>query len=168
LNKAWRDKPKQVPSNAEWSRVEAFEAVEAARGRYLDIAECKRLINACDADFRLLVQAALETGARYGEVIRLTVSDFNKDSETIAIRQSKSGKPRHIVLTDEGAKFFHQVCARKPSNASMFIKASGEAWQKSHQQWRMAIACERAKIEPTGFHTLRHTWASLSVMMACH
>jgi integrase len=29
----------------------------------------------------------------------------------------------------------------------------------------MRLACEHARIDPpTGFHTLRHTWASLSVM----
>jgi integrase len=28
----------------------------------------------------------------------------------------------------------------------------------------MRAACEHARIEHAGFHTLRHTWASLSVM----
>jgi hypothetical protein len=32
-----------------------------------DGCEAKRLINAAEPDFRLLVQAALQTGARYGE-----------------------------------------------------------------------------------------------------
>jgi len=39
----------------------------------------KRLINASEPDFRLLVQAALQTGARYSELARLTVSDFNPE-----------------------------------------------------------------------------------------
>ncbi len=65
LNMAWRDG--KVASNAEWSRVQPFENVNTARIRYLTIAEAQRLINACDPDFRLLVQAALETGARLGE-----------------------------------------------------------------------------------------------------
>jgi len=41
--------------------------VAAARVRYLTVAEAKRLLNACNPDFRRLVQAALATGARYGE-----------------------------------------------------------------------------------------------------
>ena len=36
----------QVPSNAEWHRVQPFENVDAARIRYLTVAEAKRLINA--------------------------------------------------------------------------------------------------------------------------
>ena len=55
--------------------------------------------------------AALQTGARYQELARLRVADFNVDAGTLAIWQSKSGKPRHIVLTDEGAAFFEQLCA---------------------------------------------------------
>jgi integrase len=39
----------------------------------------RRLVNAADPEFRPLVRAALETGARYGELIQLTVADFNVD-----------------------------------------------------------------------------------------
>ena len=55
--------------------------------RHLTTAEATRLINAADPDFRPLVRAALETGARYSELTRLEVADFNPDSGTIQIRQ---------------------------------------------------------------------------------
>jgi integrase len=71
------------------------------------------LINASDSEFRPLVRAALQTGCRYGELIRLRCRDFNPDAGTIAIRQSKSGKPRHVVLTEEGAAFFGTLCASR-------------------------------------------------------
>lgn len=71
LNRAWRED--KVPSDTAWRRVEPFENVDAARVRYLTVAEAKRLINGCDPDFRPLVQAALQTGARYGELIRLQI-----------------------------------------------------------------------------------------------
>jgi hypothetical protein len=38
-----------------------------ARVRYLTMAQAERLLNACDADFRPLVRAALEIGRRYSE-----------------------------------------------------------------------------------------------------
>ena len=163
LNHAWREG--KVPSNAAWSRVRPFENVNTARIRYLTIAEAKRLINACDPDFRLLVQAALETGARLGELVALEVHDFNPDTGTLAIRTSKSGRSRHAVLTEEGAEFFAQVCAGRPGHATMFVKADGEPWGRGHQGPLMAAACKRTKITPPiGFHGLRHTWASLAVM----
>jgi integrase len=163
LNMAWREG--HVASNTAWARVRPFEGVTVARVHYLTIAEAQRLINAADPDFRQLVQAALETGARYGELAALRVHDYNADSGTIAVQQSKSGKPRHVVLTDEGAAFFRQLCAGRPGAEIMLAKANGSPWGRADQGAPMRNACERAKITPPiGFHGLRHTWASLAVM----
>src|SRR5262249_11091739 len=93
LNFAWREG--KGPSGSAWRRVEPFEAVEAARVRYLTVPEAKRLLNACVAEFRPMVQAALQTGCRYGELTRLQRQDFNPEAGTLAVRKSKSGKPRH-------------------------------------------------------------------------
>ena len=93
--------------------------MDAARIRYLTVAECKRLLNACDPDFRRLCHAALATGARYGELALLQVHDFNADAGTIAIRRSKSGKARHVVLTEEGAALFKELAAGRGSHELM-------------------------------------------------
>jgi len=163
LNMAWREG--KVASNAEWSRVAPFENVNTARIRYLTVAEAQRLINGCDPNFRLLVQAALETGARLGELVALQVHDFNPDTDTLAIRTSKSGKARHVVLTEEGAAFFKQVCAGRLGHATMLLRADGEPWGRAQQSPLMREACKRAKITPSiNFHGLRHTWASLAAM----
>jgi len=163
LNLAWREG--RTPSDAAWRRVMPFKGVDSARVRYLEVAQCKRLINGCaDDDFRRLVEAALATGCRYGELSRLQVADFSPDGGTIAIRQSKTGKARHVVLNDEGVALFRQCCAGKPGGALVFTH-DGMAWGKSHQELRMRAACEHARISPpVNFHGLRHTWASHSVM----
>jgi integrase len=154
-----------IEQDTAWRKVKPFKAVDAARIRYLTVAESKRLINACDPGFRLIVQAALQTGCRYGELICLTVADYNPDAGTLAIRQSKSGKPRHVVLTDEGVVFFEGICAGREGRELMLRKASGAAWGASHQIRPMAETCKRARIiPPVPFHVLRHTWASLAVM----
>jgi hypothetical protein len=44
-------------------------------------------------------------GARYQELARLRVADFNSDAGTLHIRKTKTNKDRHIVLTDEGESF---------------------------------------------------------------
>ena len=163
LNHAWAEG--LAPTDAAWRRARPFWNVESARVRFLSIAELQRLINASDAEFRPLLIAALQTGARYQELARLKVADFNPDSDTLAIWVSKSGKPRHVVLTDEGAAFFREQCAGRASADLMLPRADGTAWGRSHQQSKMHAACIRAKIEPAvGIHTLRHTWASLAVM----
>jgi integrase len=151
----------KVAADESWRKVRPFRNVDAARPRYLTVAEAKRLVNACGTDFRPLVQAALQTGCRYGELSRLTVSDFNPDSGTITVRQSKSGKPRSVVLSAEGRALFAQLTAGRSGDQSMFSRP----WSMSHQLKPMAEAVKRAKIKPTiSFHGLRHTWASLAIM----
>ncbi|MGC1179485.1 MAG: site-specific integrase [Methyloceanibacter sp.] len=151
----------RVASGKAWARMPRFKGVNSARVRYLSIAEAKRLINACDPDFRALVQAALQTGCRYGELARLRVADFNPDSRTVLIRTSKSGKPRHVQLTEEGAEFFAQLTLGKNGDDLLM----GREWRPSDQGRPMRAACDRARIiPPISFHGLRHTWASLSVM----
>jgi integrase len=158
LNHAFRDG--KIESDLAWRKVKPFRAVDAARLRYLSIPEAKRLINACDPALRPLVQAALQTGARYGELCALTVEDFNADVGAVAIRQSKSGRPRHIALTDEGRAFFERLTAGRGGAELMFGQ-----WRKSNQIRPMAQAVAGAKIEPRiSFHGLRHTWASHAVM----
>jgi integrase len=156
----------QVVNRDAWGRkLKPFRNVEVARIHYLTVAEAQRLINASDPEFRPLVRAALETGCRYSELTRLEVHDFNADTGTVGIRKSKNGKPRHVILTPEGADFFRQHCAGRGGNEIMFRHADGSRWNKSEQSRPMKEACQHAKIKPrVSFHALRHTWASLAVM----
>lgn len=163
LNLAWRSN--KVASDNAWRSVKSFKGADASRARYLQLEECRRLIDACAEDFAELVQGGLHTGARFSELARLEVADFNLDVGTVAVRKSKSGRPRHVVLTDEGRAFFAATVKRAGNRQVLFVRADGEPW-KSHWQIRpMKAACKAAKIAPAaGFHILRHTWASLSVM----
>ena len=159
LNLAFQDG--RIASDEPWRRVKPFQNAETARVRFLTDDEATRLVNAADPGFRPMIQAALLTGARWGELTRLRVADFNPDGGTIHIRQSKSGKPRHITLTDEGREFFTQQCAGKATKALLLPRPDGEQWGKSEQQRPMQAACAAAKITPAiGFHILRHTHAS--------
>lgn len=162
LNRAWRDG--KVPSDAAWRRVTPFESVDAARVHYLSMDEAKRLLDACSPAFRRLVRVALESGCRYGELTALRVEDFNADSGTLAIRESKSGQPRHVVLTFEGAAFVAEIAQNKSPANHLLARDDGQPWQRDWQADAMANACQVAKITPTNFHALRHTWASHAVM----
>ena len=155
----------KAASDVEWRRVKPFKDVNQSRASYLTLAECKRLLNAADPDFRLLVRAGLETGARYSHLARLRVSDFNPDSGTLHVRPQsqpgKQGKGFHIVLTEDGQGFFAHLATGRASSEPLL----GREWKSSDQQRPMRAACERAKIDPpVGFHQLRHTWARHAVM----
>jgi integrase len=155
----------KITSDHAWRRVRAFKNVDSARVRWLTIAEALRLINAADADFRPMIQVALATGCRYGELCRLEVRDFNIDSGTVQIRMSKSGKSRHVVLTDEGIALLTQLTAGRAGHETLLHKADGSPWQAANQIGRMRETCQRAHITPAAnFHALRHTFASLAIM----
>jgi integrase len=182
-----------VANRDPWGRkFKKFKGVSRARVRYLSIPEAQRLMNACDEDFKPMVRAALETGARYSELCRLEVADFNPDSGTVHVRKSKSYQERHIVLTDDGQSFFRQHCVGRAGDELIFsnvdrvaralekergqLRKTGEdpvkanvddrgEWRVAEQARPMRAANKRANLKPhCNFHALRHTWASLSVM----
>jgi integrase len=155
----------KVTSDIAWRTVKPFRQVDIARIRYLTEAECRRLVNGAEPGFRPMVQAALLTGCRYGELAQLRVGDFDPRAGTLTIARSKGGKPRHVVLDEDGTTFFTQETAERADEARMFVRPGGTPWGFSHQIRPMVEASERAKIVPAvSFHILRHTYASLLVM----
>jgi integrase len=153
----------RVHDQSAWKRLKPFKGVAIPRSRYLTIAECQRLLNACDPDFRILVRAGLETGMRVGELRRLTVKDFNPAAGTIHVRKTKTGRDRHVILTDDAVAFFGQLATgRKGSDLLL-----NREWKSNQHERLIREACIRANIDPRiVFHELRHTYASLCVMAA--
>ncbi|WP_243286699.1 tyrosine-type recombinase/integrase [Geothrix terrae] len=158
-------------SGEAWREVAPFRGTVSARQRFLNPDEAQRLVNACDPEFRLLVQAALLTGARFGELTRIRVSDFNEMSKTIFFELTKNSKPRYVYLTEEGLSFFRSLTAGKRGDQALFLRDSYSnrnrnsekilrPWRKSEASRPMAEACEAAGLEAMTFHELRHTYAS--------
>ena len=113
----------------------------------------------------MLITGALLTGCRYGELAAMTVADFSPDAGTVRVRTSKSGRPRHVVLPQEGQDFMTNLAAAKPGSARLFVHSNGRPWAKSEQQRPLATACIAARIDPpVNFHGLRHTYASRLAM----
>jgi integrase len=162
-----------------WASVKAFRGADKPKVRYLLADEIGRLVNACPLDFRQLVTAALLTGCRYGELAAMTANSFDPQSGIVTIGDSKSGKTRHVALTDEGRTFFSQASAGRPGSARLFerngvvkqatrhavAETARVGWSKSDQFRLMRAACDAAKISPAvSFHELRHTYGSRLAM----
>ena len=159
LNRAFEQG--MVASDAAWRKVKPFPKADEARIRFLTDTEATRLVNACPSELRMLVRAALLTGARYSELTDLAVRDVNLRTRQIYIARSKSGSPRHVPLNPEGVELFRKAIAGKTGDALVFARPDGEPWGKNHQVRPLIEASQAAKIiPPISFHELRHTYAS--------
>lgn len=159
LNKAFVDG--LAPDNIEFRKVKPFPKVDEARIRFLTDDEAVRLVNACPADLRSLVSAALLTGCRYGELVAMKAMDVDLRGSRVYIAESKSGKPRYVPLNEEGSALFKKALTGKTGADRVFTRPNGLAWGKNHHDRPLKEACQRAKIHPSvKFHELRHTFAS--------
>jgi integrase len=143
-----------------WKLVVPFKGVGNARTRFLSDLEARALVAACPPDFRLIVQAALFSGARYSEIAALRALDFEPVSGTLLIAQSKSGRSRRIYLDLEAHLFFRSLCDGRIANDFMFLRGESDNWKKDSAQNLMLVATKAAGIAPATFHELRHTAAS--------
>jgi integrase len=163
-------------SDRPWQLVKRFRGTARARTRFLSIEEQVRLVNACQDDFGQLVRGALLTGCRYSEMTRFQCRDYDRRSGSVLVAESKSGKPRHVYLTEEGRELFDELTAGFASEDYVFTngaKGSGKPdpgrrrWRSKEQCQKIREACRKAGIEPATFHELRHTYASMLVNRGC-
>jgi integrase len=162
-----------------WAAVKPFKEADQPKVRYLLDDEITRLVNACSEDFRNLVTGALMTGCRYGELCALKAVAFDPTAGTITIGKSKTSRPRHIFLSDEGKRFFSNLLVGKLGSALAFErdKVASQAtrdepttlvrapWTDSDQFRPIKAACAAANITPAAsFNVLRHTYASRLAM----
>jgi integrase len=160
LNRAVEDGLVEGPG--EWAKVKPFKDVEASRARFLEEGELRRLLNVCEPDFRDLVASAVHTGARYSELAALRVGDYLPEAQAVHFATTKSGKPRNVFLSEEGASFLDRLTAGRGANDVLLTRHDGSSWGRNHQARRMREACKQAGINPpAGFHQLRHSYASV-------
>ena len=158
LNRAFREGV--VRSDEAWRKVKPFKAADAAKARYLTDDEARRLVNAMDAGFRPMAQAAMLTGARYGSLAKAKVRDFDPQSNTLTLPDTKGGRTQIVYLEDEGAALFAQAAAGKRAGALLFIHSSGRRWGPSEQARYLDAACTAGKVERCTFHDLRRTYGA--------
>jgi integrase len=162
LTRAWkhdRDFPKDLPTY--WTKVEPYALGEEPEPRMLDMSEVTRLLNASPDDLRTLLQGALMTGARRGELIALTVRNYDPDTRTLRIYQSKTQKTLTQPLTPEGVALFESLTAGRDPEAPIFTRADGNGWARGDVIRPMRAAVEAAKLEDVSFKTTRATYGKM-------
>lgn len=139
-----------VESDTAWRRLKRFQGVGNVRIRTLSQEEISKVLEVIESPFKELFLAALHTGARLSELRRLEPSDFT--GTHIHIRQSKSGKPRHIPLSSEGIEFFRSV--------SLPLRPKTQDRWGQWSVFRYLDKIERKAQIRFRMHDLRHTYAT--------
>jgi integrase len=160
LTFAWREEMDGVKDDSQWRKVKLqAPSVEEQPPRMLDEPEVQALLKACKApELRLLIEAALHTGARLGEITTMKARDFKGDA--VDIRQTKPVNPKtlHQPLTAEGAAFFKLAAEGRAPTDLLFTRADGSPWAKSQHAREMSAVLAKAKIADASFKTLRATY----------
>jgi integrase len=133
-----------------------------ARTRFLSDAERERLLTACRLStwpkLYLLVLMAITTGARRGELLRLTYGDLDLAAGTAYLRTTKNGQPRVLPLVPTVVAEIRRH-GDKPDDVRLFAaKYHSDKPMSFSTMWRTAV--KRASIEDFRFHDLRHSCAS--------
>jgi integrase len=144
-----------------WRNVQPFNLGDDAEPRMMETGEITRLLNAAPKDLRDLLSGALMTGARYGELCGLLVRDYDPDTSTVRIVQTKTYKTLRQPLAPEGVVLFDRLTAGREPAERLFIRADGRAWGKSDATKPMAATVEVAKLEDVTFKTTRATYGKL-------
>jgi len=161
LNLAFRDG--RIASDTEWSRVSAFKNVASSRKLFLTDKQVNTLLENISGGFHRLVKAGVLTGARYGELARVKVKDFDPQDGTIEL----TGKTGHRIcyLSDKAVKYFKDVCKDRLPEAHLLVKDDGTQWGKSHHLRTMRGAIKKAKLpRECVFYSLRHYHISKALL----
>jgi len=131
------------------------------RHRYLTEEEIERLLSACSPHLKPIVELALHTGMRKGELLNLRWEQIRDGF--IYLTETKSGKARQIPLSDRAAQVLRELQIRnKWKSPHVCIGPDGKQLKDVKRSFN--AACRRAGIEDFRFHDLRHTFASHLVM----
>jgi integrase len=117
-----------------------------------------------DPNFRLLVEFAVHTGMRRGEILNLKWDHVDLASRMITVRsegtfKTKSGRVHHIPMNEV---VYHILATKKRGSEFVFVTTGGRKLLDDFVTHRFKKYVRKAGLsDHIHFHSLRHTFASL-------
>jgi integrase len=147
--------------------VEDISRKKESRGRtrFLSDDERARLLDACSKSdwpaLHTLVQLAILTGARRGELIGLKWADVDLRDGKALVSETKNGESRVLPLAGKALESLRSLKLQNSARSeSVFPNASCFPGPYEHFDAHWQTALETAEIKDCRFHDLRHTTAS--------
>jgi integrase len=142
-----------------------FQNPRNERLRFLSKDEARRLLLACPDEIRGFVQAALATGCRRGELLKMRWSwvDLRTGMIGLPATATKNKTARHVPVSDDMREVLLEARERAVPGCPFVLQKAGEPIKVSRLQAMFKTACEKAGISDLHIHDLRHTAASWMV-----
>ena len=140
-------------------------------GRSLGDEERPALLKACDASpiwpaLGVFVRIALATGARRGELLKLTWADVDLKRGSLLFRDTKNGDDRRVPLIGDALKSLTTYAKiRRMDDSRVFPGRTTETPPQVDKAWHAALTA--AGIETLRIHDLRHSCGSYLARAGC-
>ena len=142
---------------------------------FLSFADADRLIVAADGfqPWQDMIVLALRTGLRIGELFALRWRDVDLVHGVLRVERNwssgylmtpKSGKSRNVPLSRDAIAVLRHRGPSSDPDALVFPDPEGTFLDYQRSSRALIKICQRAGLEPFGWHRLRHTFATHLVM----
>jgi integrase len=162
LNLAVRERNVAASQAQEWRDVKPLPGAYRRRDLFLDLDQRRALMNAASGAVRDLIEAAMLTGARAGELANATRKQFDKRHCSMQFT-GKTGT-RIVPLSPAACALFARLAESKLPGAHLLTRDDGKPW--SHSDWDELVREAAAKAElPAGvcLYTLRHSFITTAL-----
>lgn len=147
------------------------------RLRYLSQDEIDRLLPECHKYLRRVVECAINTGMRKGEILGLKWSDSRDGQIYLQASETKTKEARQVPINDDLAALFKEIRKEQQLRSeyvftyrkneekgpeTTILTTVGKPVESMKTAFNAAL--KRAGIDDFRFHDLRHTFASHFVM----
>lgn len=153
-----------LPAGQSPCRGVASFRVRTRRERALSPDEARRLMRALEKSDRPEAPALrllLLTGARKSEILRARWEDVRLDQRLLTVPAAKSGKPRHVVLSNAALAVIRAIPRRKGSPWLFPGHAPGKPLSDLYLFWNRLR--RKLGLADVRIHDLRHTFATFLV-----
>lgn len=139
--------------------------INNARDRYINAAEVQRLMAACEASqnkqLKFIVPLLLLTGARVGELLHAQWQHIDVERRLWLIPTSKTGKPRHVPLSQPAIDLIGKVSKFKGCPYLLPNPDTKLPFTSLKHSWQTAR--KEAVLPDLRIHDLRHSAASFMI-----
>jgi integrase len=162
LNLAVRERNVAGSQAQEWKDVKPYKDAGKRRDLYLDLKQRRALLAKAEGALHDLIEAATLTGARAGELVNATRSQFDARTKSMTFT-GKTGS-RTVPLAPAAVKLFERLAKSKTPAARLLVRSDGMPW--AHSDWDELVreAATAAELpEGTCLYTLRHSFITTAL-----